>query len=153
MLATELRARGHAVRGTTRDPASVAAIEATGAEAVVGDPDRLATLTGALEHVTVAYLLLGSAVGERKSIEALHGVRLEALLHRMLDTTVHAVAYEASGSVDPRLLERGGQIVTGICEKSRIPFTLLRGDGTGAYSEWSSAAADALDRLLAPAAG
>ena len=42
------RAAGHAVRGTTRDPARGAAIAAAGAEPYVGDPDRIATLMEAL---------------------------------------------------------------------------------------------------------
>ncbi|HEX5146304.1 MAG TPA: hypothetical protein VFV85_04720, partial [Conexibacter sp.] len=51
-LARELRARGHAVRGTTRDEAGRAAIEAAGAEAWIGDPDRIATISYALDGVT-----------------------------------------------------------------------------------------------------
>jgi len=62
-LAVELRERGHVIRAP---PAAerLAAIEAAGAEAVLADPDRLATLVAALDHVTVAVLLLGSATGE-----------------------------------------------------------------------------------------
>ena len=47
-LARDLRAAGHAVRGTTRDPARADAIAAAGAEPYVGDPDRVATLMEAL---------------------------------------------------------------------------------------------------------
>src|SRR5215207_8609121 len=43
-LARELADAGHAVRGTTRDPARAGAIAAAGAEPCVGDPDRIATL-------------------------------------------------------------------------------------------------------------
>ena len=43
-LAEDLRAAGHAVRGTTRDPARAAAIAAAGAEPYVGDPDRIGSL-------------------------------------------------------------------------------------------------------------
>jgi Trk K+ transport system NAD-binding subunit len=53
-LARELVARGHAVRATTRDPGRVDAVAATGAEPIVGDPDRVGTLAPALEHVTAA---------------------------------------------------------------------------------------------------
>ncbi len=71
LLAGELIARGHAVRGTTRDPSQRGAIEATGAEAFVGDPDRMATLTEAFDQVTVACVLLGSAVGAPADLAAL----------------------------------------------------------------------------------
>ncbi len=54
-LARELRAAGHAVRGTTRG-AHVAEIAATGAEPYVGDPDRIATLMDALHGVTIVVL-------------------------------------------------------------------------------------------------
>jgi hypothetical protein len=43
-LAERLAGSGHAVRATTRNLARTAAIEAAGAEAVVADPSRLATL-------------------------------------------------------------------------------------------------------------
>ena len=43
-LAGALVAGGHAVRGTTRDAARLGDIEASGAQAVVADPDRLGTL-------------------------------------------------------------------------------------------------------------
>ena len=55
-LARELRAAGHAVRGTTRDAAHAAAIAEAGAEPYVGDPDRIATLMEALHGVTIVVL-------------------------------------------------------------------------------------------------
>ena len=96
-LSRELVARGNAVRATTRDPAHVGAIEAAGAEAVVGDPDRVATIAPAFEHVGAAVILLGSAVGTPEALAALHGSRLDMLLLRMLDSTVRGIVYEAVG--------------------------------------------------------
>ena len=61
MLARALATRGHAVRATTRRANRAPEILATGAEPVVADPDRLGTLMGALDHVSVAVILLGSA--------------------------------------------------------------------------------------------
>ena len=58
-LARELRAAGHAVRGTTRG-AHTAEIAATGAEPYVGDPDRIATLMDALHGVTIVCWLTGT---------------------------------------------------------------------------------------------
>ena len=67
MLARALVGQGHAVRGTTRRPERAAEILAAGAEPVVGDPDRLGTLVGALDHVSVAMILLGSARGDERA--------------------------------------------------------------------------------------
>jgi uncharacterized protein YbjT (DUF2867 family) len=147
-LAAELIARGHAVRGTTRNPAHVPAIEAIGAEAFVGNPDVMATLSRALEHVTVAIVLLGSAGGSPAQLAALHGTRLEMLLTRMTDTTVRGVVYEAAGSVGSEILEGGAGRVRAHCEDSRIPYVLLRvAHGSGA-SAWTKAALDAVNRAL-----
>jgi nucleoside-diphosphate-sugar epimerase len=146
-LAVQLRARGHAVRGTTRDPDRVAWIEAAGAEAYVGDPDRIATLAPALEHVAVVYLLLGSAVGDPAQLEALHSTRLEMLLTRMLDTTVRGVIYEGAGSVDGRLLAAGCRRVRTVCERALIPYVLLRADPRE-RRHWLAAASAAVEQVL-----
>ena len=66
-LARDLRAAGHAVRGTTRDPARADAIAAAGAEPYVGDPDRIATLMDALAGVTILCWLMGTATGRRRA--------------------------------------------------------------------------------------
>ena len=54
-----------------------AAIEAVGAECWIGTPDRIATLRYALDGVTLACWLLGTACGEPESLAALYGTRLE----------------------------------------------------------------------------
>ena len=146
-LAAELIARGHAVRGTTRDAAQVPAIEAVGAEAFVGDPDVIATLTRALEYVTVAIILLGSVRGSPAQLAALHGTRLDMLLTRMIDTTVRGVVYEASGSVEPDVLAAGAARVRAHCEDSRIPYVLLNSD-PAEESGWAAATVAAVQRTL-----
>jgi hypothetical protein len=118
-----------------------------GAEAFVGDPDRVATMTPALEHVSVVCLLLGSATGEHEALAALHGSRLDMLLERMLDTTVRGVVYEASGTVDTKLLQVGSERVRWACERSLIPYQLLVSDLTEPGA-WVSAAAGAVQRAL-----
>jgi hypothetical protein len=138
---------GHAVRGTTRKPGSCAAIEAVGAEAFMGDPDRVATLTPALEHVSVACVLLGSATGEPEGLAALHGSRLEMLLQRMLDTTVRGIVYEAEGTVDRQLRQAGAERVRWACERSLTPYQLLVTE-PGEHGRWVSAAAAAVQRAL-----
>ena len=65
----------------------------------MGDPDRIGTLIPALQHVSVACVLLGSATGEEDHVAALHGTRLEMLLAKLLDTTARGIVYEARGSV------------------------------------------------------
>jgi NAD(P)H-binding len=147
-LARRLRADGHAVRGTTRDPGRAEAIETAGAEAHVGDPDRVATLAPALEHVTIACILLGSALGSRDDLATLHGPRLEMLLARMLDTTVHGIVYEAAGTVAAEVLRGGARQVRVTCEDSLIPHALLAADPADADA-WLTAAHGAVRALLA----
>ena len=147
-LAAELRRQGNVVRGTTRSPASAREIEAVGAEALLADPDRLDTIFPALEHVTVAFLLLGSAAGTPEALAALHGERLEALLFKMIDTTIRVVVYEAAGSVEPALLAAGAGKVRRICEESRMPYEILDAD-PGDADRWVAAAIAATHAALA----
>ena len=121
-LARRLIDDGHAVRGTTRDPARIAAIEAAGAEGVAADPYRLATMLGELDGITLAVWLLGSAEGERDELEALHGPRLESFLHKLIDTHVRGCVYEAAGTVDADLLAEGIEIGRRAGERHPIPF-------------------------------
>ena len=92
-LARELVAAGHAVRGTTRDPAKADAIRAAGAEPYVGDPDRIATLMEALTGVTILCWLMGSATGDPERVFALHDGRLRMLWEKLVDTPVRGVVY------------------------------------------------------------
>ena len=146
-LARDLVAAGHVVRGTTRDPSRATEIEAVGAEAFVGDPDRIATLSAALEQVTVTCILLGSARGVPHQLAALHGPRLEMLLHRVLDTTVRGIVYEARGTVGPDVLAAGRERVRIACEGSRIPNAFLEAD-PGKHEAWVRAADQAVQGLL-----
>ena len=146
-LTRSLRTAGHAVRGTTRKPARRAEIEAAGAEAFVGDPDRVASLARALDHVGVACLLLGSAVGTDAELTALHTTRLDMLLERMLDTTIRGVVYEAAGTVSAKILAAGTERVRRACDRSLIPYVLLTAD-PGDRDGWVPAAAEAVQSAL-----
>jgi nucleoside-diphosphate-sugar epimerase len=146
-LAGALRERGHAVRGTTRDPARTAAIEAAGAEPFIGDPDRVATIFPALAHVGVVCLLLGSASGTPESLAALYSTRLDMMMEKMVDTTVRGVVYETTGAVDPELLAAGAERVRWWCRRSLIPHVLLDADPTRPAA-WTAAAADAVETAL-----
>ena len=148
LLARALRERGHAVRGTTRDPSRAAEIEAAGAEAWVGDPDRIGTLTYALDGVTILCWLMGSARGSDEQLAALHGTRLQMLLERTIDTTVRGLVYEAAGSVDPALLDAGAETVRAACTKSEIPNALLDADPDDAEA-WRDRALARVEELLA----
>jgi NADP-dependent 3-hydroxy acid dehydrogenase YdfG len=144
-LAERLLGAGHAVRGTTRDPARVAAIEAAGAEAVVLDPDRLATLMPQLAGVSAICWLMGSAGGTA----GVHGARLSTLMERLVDTPVRGLVYEAAGSVDPALLSRGTAIVREASACRRIPVEVV-GEDPAAHQEWLAAMTAAVARLLGP---
>jgi len=134
------------VRGTTRRPSELPAIDAAGAEGVLADPDRIASLVSALPAVSVACVLLGSANGPSAALAALHGPRLEMLLSRMLDSTVHGVVYEAQGTVDAGVLESGAALVAAECTRSMIPFELLRADPAD-YAGWAEAALACVQRV------
>jgi hypothetical protein len=146
-LTASLRQRGHAVRATTRDPARVPQLQAAGAEAHVGDPDRVATMFPALAHVAVSCLLLGSATGTPEALAALYSTRLDMLMEKTLDTTVRGVMYETRGSVDPGLLAAGAERVRWWCERSLIPLVMLDADPSD-HAGWPAAAADAVERAL-----
>lgn len=146
-LARELRAQGHAVRGTTRDDTRRREIEDAGAEPFLGDPDRVATIAPAFDHVSVACVLLGSATGSPDALAALHSTRLEMLLTRMLDTTVRGILYEVAGTVEQSVLAAGARIVAETCSDSRIPYALLDHD-PAAHDIWLRAAAESVETLL-----
>jgi hypothetical protein len=137
------------VRGTTRNPARAAEIEAAGAEAELGDPDRVATLMGALGQVAVVCILLASASGTPDQLRALHGTRLEMLLTKLLDTTVRGLVYEVQGTVDAGVLASGAERVRRFADRSLVRATLLKAD-PARPEEWLSAALAAVDRAVAP---
>jgi hypothetical protein len=95
-FAAQMLAAGHAVRASTRSEAGRAAIERTGAECWVGTPERLATLRGALDNVTIACWMLAGARGTAEELRALHTSRLEFFLGEAIDTTVRGLIYDAT---------------------------------------------------------
>lgn len=147
-MARLLRADGHAVRGTTRDPARVSVLEVANVEGVLGDPDRISTLAPALDHVVIACILLGSAVGPAEALSALHTSRLEMLLTRMVDSTVRGILYEGRGTVDQAVLEGGANRVRAVCEDSQIPYAVLDSDPSD-HGAWAADARSEVSALLA----
>lgn len=146
-LATALGHRGHAVRGSTRDPAQLRAIAAAGAEPVLADPDRIATLMDALADVTVVCWLLATAAGDPARIADLHGSRLSMLFERLVDTPVRGVVYEAAGPLAPDLYVRGREIAAAAHETWQVPVATVGADPSS-HSEWLSAATGAVEALL-----
>jgi uncharacterized protein YbjT (DUF2867 family) len=148
LLAAQMAAEGHAVRITTRSPASRDAIEATGAECYLGTPDRLATLRAALENVTIACWLLGGARGSEEQLRALHSSRLSYFLGQAIDTTVRGFVYEAAGARVPReVLATGERTVRELGARHAIPVVILSEDPTDTGT-WLVGARGALDALL-----
>ncbi len=147
-LAAELVHQGHAVRGTTRHLAMVEAIEGSGAQGVIADPDRLSTIVPQIEGVSVVCWLLATAVAEAEVVAALHGPRLETLLERLVDTPVRGFVYEAAGPVHDRWLERGAEIVRRTGERNRIPVQVVEEDPSG-RAQWRQAMLQAVTRVLA----
>ncbi len=149
-LASELVAAGHAVRGTTRDPAKAGAIRAAGAEPFVGDPDRIGTLMEAIGGVTVVCWLMGTATGDPDRVAALHDGRLRMLWEKLVDTPVRGVVYEAAGTVPEQQLAAGRAVAERAHATWRIPLEVLDADPVADPDAWLAAARDAVQRLLAP---
>jgi hypothetical protein len=159
--------RGHALRVTTRSDDQRAAVKATGAECWIGTPDRLATLRGALDSVTIACWMLAGAQGDPAQVDALHSSRLEFFLTQTIDTTVRGFVYDAwpagETGVSADTLAGGERIVRSLAQLNAIPVAVLAagpdcdaagGDtGTEADGAWVKAATAAIDSLLGTAAG
>jgi uncharacterized protein YbjT (DUF2867 family) len=132
-LGRELRARGHAVRGTSRGEPGRAAIDADGLEGVVADPARLATVTTHLQGVTVLCWLMGG-VGD----PALHGERFETLLETLVDTHVRGVVHETPAA-------------EAIAERARRTYAMpveLVAEPPSDPPRWLGAALAAVDAVL-----
>jgi len=124
-LGARLLAEGWEVRGTSRREEGLEAVAAAGIEPALADPLESGSVLDLVGDVAVVVWLLGSAKGSRADLEALHGPRLERLLERLVETPVRRFVYEAAGSVDGSLLERGESAVRGAGERWRIPFELV----------------------------
>jgi hypothetical protein len=146
-LAEALLADGHAVRVTTSDHARAKAIEAVGGECLLGTPERLATLRGALEHVTVACWLLAD-VEDPELACALHGPRLERFLGDAIDSTLRGFVYEAGGRVvSAEVLSNGKRVVSETAQLNLIPVALLTADPLD-LDAWLAQALAAIRSLL-----
>ena len=142
-LARALVAAGHIVRGTTRDPARLPAIEAAGAEGVVADPYRLATVMPLLDGASAVLWLMGTANGSPDSVEAVHGPRLESMLELIVDTHARGFVYE-TGGVERELGVHAARCAAEVYE---MPIEVLRTD-PGSHEAWLADARQASLRTL-----
>ena len=141
-LSRALVEAGHAVRGTTRDPAKADAIRAAGAEPYVGDPDRIATLMDALVATTIVVWLMGTA-----DSRDLHSGRLRMLCEKLVDTHVRGLVYEAAGSMPGDVLAGGAEVVRSAATTWSIPVEILRTHPEDC-EEWTADAVGAVEKLL-----
>jgi uncharacterized protein YbjT (DUF2867 family) len=116
-LGERLLAEGWAVRGTSRNPEGLVAIEAAGIEPALADPDRPGTILELVDDVAVLVLLLGNAGGSEEELAAIHGPRLERLMEHLVETPVRGVVYEGT--------ESGAEIVATASRTWRIPARSL----------------------------
>jgi nucleoside-diphosphate-sugar epimerase len=140
-LAGALIADGHAVRGSTRDPARATDIEASGAEAVIADPDRLGTLMAAIAGVSAICWLMGSAGA------AINGERLETLTERLVDTHVRGLVYEAAGPAGPEVLGSGEEIVRRAAATWHMQVEVVKDDPSD-HDVWLASMRAAVGRIL-----
>jgi hypothetical protein len=147
-LAGALVAEGHAVRVVAGDGLRRARIEVVGAECFLGTADRLATLRGALEHVTVACWLFADL--DEKDVDlvsVLHGSRLEQFISSAIDSTLRGFVYDAAGSVPAEALAEGERIVSETAARNLIPIAILR-VRVKDEEAWLAQARGAVNRLL-----
>jgi nucleoside-diphosphate-sugar epimerase len=144
-LARALVAGGHAVRGTTRDPERLPEIEGAPAEGVLADPDRLATLMGHLDGVSVVCWLMATV--EPAAAADLNGRRLRTLLERLVDTPVRGVVYEAAGTAGEEPLAAGAAAVREASATWSIPAEVVE-TPPAEHEAWLGAMTAAVNRLL-----
>lgn len=147
-LGARLAGEGLAVRGTSRRETGLAAIEAAGFEAALADPERPGTVLELVADVALVVWLLGSAVGAREAVAAIHGPRLESLLGKLVDTPVRGFAYESAGEVKPGELEAGALIVERASATWRIPVAMLAQAPGSDWEAWSRSASERVLALL-----
>jgi len=149
-LAEEAGRARHAVRIVTRTEGGRAQIEAAGAECWIGDANRLGTLRGVLDGVTIACWLLAGAAGPEEQLRALHSDRLRAFLESAIDSTVRGLLYEAAGPSTPAgALVEGERIAQEIAHRNSIPLVILHADPAD-IPLWLEQARGALSELLTP---
>lgn len=151
-LTPQIKAQGHVLRISTRDQSRRADIEKAGAECWIGTPDRLDTMRAALEGVTIACWLLGTAKGSDQEVRALHDSRLEFFLGQIIDTTVRGFIYERAGSAGADVLTHGAQIASEMTTRNSIPLGLIEADPSDNQA-WLEDIQSIIDSMLGQPSG
>jgi hypothetical protein len=144
-LAAGLVQEGYAVRILTRTEAGRPAIEAAGAECAIGTLERLASVRGTLEGVSVACWMLSTATGDEELVQELHGERLQSWLEQAVDTTMRGFVYEAPPGNEKTAA--GERIVREIAARNSIPIRFVRSE-PGKIEGWCREVGDAVAELL-----
>ena len=131
------------MRGTTRSPERLAELQAAGVEGALANPGRLATIVPALSGVSVVCWLMGAAEGSPE----VHGTRLQTMVEHLVDTPVRGLVYEAAGTVDASLLQRGAQIVRVASETWHIRGEVVSAD-PAVHEQWLGAMKEAVRSVL-----
>ena len=77
----------------------------------------------------------------------LHDAKGNELSHRLVDTMVRGLVYEAGGTVDAALLEEGADAVREAHRRWHMPTEVVDADPAD-YAVWLAAMIAAVDRLL-----
>lgn len=112
------------MRGTSRREERLGPIGAAGIEPALADPARPGTILEVVGDVSVVVWLLGSARGDEEEMAAVHGMSLERVLERLVETPVRRFVYESGGTVPRRHRERGAAVVREAGERWRIPVAV-----------------------------
>jgi hypothetical protein len=148
-LGLRLRQAGWQVRGTSRDAGKAEALTAAGLPGHVADPDRVGTVLDEIADVALVFWLMGTATGERDSVAAIHGPRVERFMEEIVDTPVRGVVYEAGGSVPRDVLRHGEHVVRAAAERWRIPVAFVDAD-PGEVDAWLDAMTASAEGLIGP---
>ncbi len=162
LLAEAIAEAGHATRLVVRAGAHGSARAGTEhpqskhphLEPFTADPNRLGTLRGALERVTLACWLFGCAEGTPEEVRAWHGARLEAFMRQLVDSSARGFVYEAGGSAPAAVRAEGARLARDLAARNAIALAVLERDPRDVVAWLAQARAATLSLLEpAPAAG
>jgi hypothetical protein len=146
LLAAALGEAGHAVRGTTRDPGMLRAIEAGGAEAALADPDRLVDA------------FAGARGGKRAGVADGHSGRRQgggrrpawaaARVDRGQARRLPGARARGGGHSRVGAARRGAAAVRRVGADNRMPVEVVEED-PGDSAVWLGAMTTAIERVLA----
>ncbi len=117
-LVASLRRAGIDVRVLVRDITKAKALQAAGAEVIVGDLDKTATITPAVEGITKIYLLTWNGPTAVQQAENVIKAARQA-------GNIHLVRHSMWGPERSRIIQQGYQIEDRV-KAAGLPWTLLK---------------------------